>query len=121
MLSPYGTCDIAVNGEESVDAFKRALKSKDPYQLICMDIMLPGMDGQQALKEIRSIEEEEKARVKKSYRAIVIMMTALGDFENIMESFKNQCEAYIVKPIEEKKLIEKLRELELISNDTLHK
>lgn len=115
ILSPYGVCDIAVNGEESVDAFKRALKENEPYHLICMDIMMPGMDGQQALKEIRHIEEEQKVRERHD-TVIIIMVTVLEDFENIMESFKNQCEAYILKPIEEKKLLEKLRELGLISN-----
>ena len=115
ILSPYGECHFAGDGEKSVQAYTSALKDNKPYDLICMDIMMPGMDGKQALKEIRRIEIEHKVRERQD-TVIIIMVTALGDFENIMESFKNQCEAYIVKPIEEKKLIEKLWELGLISN-----
>ena len=53
ILSPYGQCDMVVDGNDAIKIFKLALKENDPYNLICMDIMMPKMDGQQALKEIR--------------------------------------------------------------------
>ncbi|MCA1987263.1 MAG: response regulator, partial [Desulfovibrio sp.] len=48
ILSPYGDCDVAVNGREAVEAFQNALNSAKPYDLVCMDIMMPEMDGQEA-------------------------------------------------------------------------
>jgi two-component system chemotaxis response regulator CheY len=49
-LSSYGDCHIAINGKEAVGAFKDSLKENQPYDLICMDIIMPEMSGQEALK-----------------------------------------------------------------------
>ena len=49
ILSQYGECDVAVDGMEAVDAFLMALEDGKPYDLICLDIMMPVMDGFQAL------------------------------------------------------------------------
>ena len=57
-LSVYGDCDVTVDGMEAIDAFMMALEEGDPYDLICLDVMMPIMDGYQALKNIRDIEKE---------------------------------------------------------------
>ena len=57
MLSPFSECEIAVNGKEAVDAFTQSLESGAPYDLICMDIMMPEMNGKEALKIIREKEK----------------------------------------------------------------
>ena len=46
ILAPYGDCDVAMNGKEGMKAFKMALNAGKPYNLICLDIMMPEMDGQ---------------------------------------------------------------------------
>jgi PAS domain-containing protein len=53
-VASYGECHIAVNGREAVAAFQAALKSGQRYNLVCVDIMMPEMDGQTALKQIRA-------------------------------------------------------------------
>ena len=58
ILSPYGECDIVVDGEEAVQAFRLAWEDEEPYDLICMDIMMPNVDGHESLKRIRLIEQE---------------------------------------------------------------
>ena len=58
-LSRYGECHIAVNGREAVEAFRMAADNGSPYDLICMDIMMPEMDGQEAVKQIRALEEAQ--------------------------------------------------------------
>lgn len=45
LLSDYGECDITVNGKEAVDAFMLSCLDEAPYQLICLDIMMPELDG----------------------------------------------------------------------------
>ncbi len=113
LLQPHGECHISVNGKEAVEAFRTALASGQPYNLVCLDIMMPEMDGQTALKHIREIEN--KSGIFSSDGAKVIMTTALDDKVNIMSAFREQCDLYLVKPIEKEKLRESLVSLHLIS------
>ena len=57
-LSRYGECDVTVDGMEAVDAFMMALEDGEPYDLACLDIMMPVMDGYQALVGIRNLEKD---------------------------------------------------------------
>ena len=111
-LSSYGDCDIAIDGKEAIEAFTWAMEEKAPYDLICMDIMMPNMDGHEALKAIRQIENEHGISGLDGVK--VIMVTALEDSKNVMGSFREGCEVYIVKPVEKKKLLAEVEKLGLI-------
>ncbi len=106
-LSPFGENNVAVDGKEAVEAFQLAAEENKPYDLVCLDIMMPEMDGQEVLRRIRGIEE--KAGSRGLDRSKVIMTTVLGDRKNIMEAFREQCDGYLVKPIEKKKLLKLLQ------------
>ena len=112
ILGPYGEAHAAANGQEAVNAFRLAVEEKQPYDLVCLDIMMPGMDGHAVLSEIRKIEESNNTAVGSTAR--VVMTSALGDPENVLAAFRNQCEGYLVKPIDKAKLLEQLRSLGLI-------
>jgi len=111
-LTPLGECDVAENGRQAIEAFQKALAEERPYDLVCLDIMMPGMDGQSVLREIRRLEEEYE--VTGLDGAKIIMTTALTDSKNIMEAFSEQCEAYLIKPIDKAKLMAQLEELGLL-------
>ncbi|MBN2591758.1 MAG: response regulator [Sedimentisphaerales bacterium] len=111
-LSDYGNCDIAVNGIEAVEAFRLSLDEFNPYDLIYLDIMMSRMDGSKALQEIRKIELERN--IEYSNYVKVIITTACEDSKNIIGSFREGCEAYLVKPIDRKKLIREMAKLGLI-------
>lgn len=115
-LSDYGECFVAVNGNEAVEAVKDALKEGQPYDLICLDIMMPEMDGRQALEKIRQLEQNRGIGGRDGIK--VIMTTALSDSRTIMGSFRTGCEAYIIKPIEKQKLLKELEELGLTQTQT---
>ncbi len=112
LLSPYGDVHIAVNGKEAVDVVSEAIVKKELYDLICLDVMMPEMDGHTALGEIRSLEEKDGIGVGQG--AKVIMTTALSDSQNVIGAFKEDCDAYMVKPVERAKLLRQLRKLMLI-------
>ncbi len=112
ILSPYGDCDIVVDGEEAAQAFRLAWEDKDPYSLICLDIMMPNVDGHQALKNIRGTEKELGIRGDSEVK--VIMVTALGDPRTVIGAYKEGATSFIVKPIEKQKLINEIRNLGLI-------
>jgi two-component system, chemotaxis family, chemotaxis protein CheY len=103
ILHPYGVCDVAVDGEEALTAFALAWEELKPYDLVCLDIMMPGTDGQETLREIRN--REDRMGINADEGVKVIMTTALDDRKNVMAAFRSQCDAYIVKPIERDKVI----------------
>ena len=111
-LSECGQCDIAVNGKEAVEVFKGALEENESYDLICLDIMMPEMNGQEVLKEIRQFEKQKEIYDLDGVK--VIMTSALDDSDNIKTAFREQCEGYLVKPIDKQKLIQKMESLDLI-------
>jgi two-component system chemotaxis response regulator CheY len=112
LLRYYGPVHIAVNGKEAVGAVTDALEASEPYDLICMDLMMPEMDGQEALEKIRQIETN--ARIAQVDRSKIVMTTALADEANVIKAVQHQCDYFLVKPIEKAKLLEELRELKLI-------
>lgn len=114
LLKKYGTCDIATNGARAVGAVKLSLEQNQLYDLICLDIMMPDMDGQQALKEIRALEEAD-GRVG----AKVLMTTSLQDKRNVITAFREQCDGYLIKPVKKTKLVEYLQRFDLDHVDDL--
>jgi len=111
-LSRYGVCHIAVNGKEAVDAFRSALEHGDRYDLICMDIMMPEMDGQTALREIRAIEEA--AGTFSTSGVKIIMVTALDNVKEVVKSFNSLCDAYVFKPVDTAQLLNHLKTMALV-------
>lgn len=108
----FDICHAAINGVEAVKAFENSLQKKEPYNLICLDVMMPEMDGQTALREIRQIESENGIGGNDMVK--VIMTTALDGPKDIMQAFmKGACEGYLTKPINLGKLEEYLKKLGL--------
>jgi two-component system, chemotaxis family, chemotaxis protein CheY len=116
ILSPYSEIHIAVNGKEAIEAFMAAWAEKSRYDLICLDIMMPEMDGQEVLKRIRTMEENENILPNTSVK--VIMTTCLKDKGNVFSAFNEQCDGYLVKPIDATKLFSYLKEFGLIKRWT---
>lgn len=112
ILSQYGEVTIAVNGEEAISAFKLSHQEKNLFDLVCLDIMLPLKDGQEVLKEMRQFEEEQG--ISRANWVKIIIITALGDPKNLMTAFRYQCDGYLVKPIDQRKLVEEMTILKVI-------
>jgi len=98
----YGECDITVDGMEGLDAYLMALDEDEPYDLICLDIMMPKVDGVKVLKTIREIERQRNIEGDKMVK--IIMTTALNDVDLVKNTFDSGCEVYATKPIDIKKL-----------------
>ena len=111
-LSKYGEVDMVVDGMEALDAYLMAIKENCPYDLICLDIMMPKVDGVKVLKAIR--DYEVKKGVLSEQRVKVIMTTALAETEYVKRAFDIGCEAYAAKPIDTNKMLEVMKKLGLI-------
>jgi len=110
LLEPYGDVDVVVDGEEAVEAFKMAWEESAPYEIVFMDIMMPKMDGHEALKRLREIERE--MGVKSADEVKVIMTSVLEDPKNVIEAYYGgSATNYLIKPIDREKLEDELERL----------
>lgn len=108
-LSPYGECDQVVDGLEAIHAYQIAMKENEPYDLICLDIMMPKVDGVKVLKAIRGLEIQNNIPIEN--RAKIIMTTALGETQYVQTAFDFGIEGFASKPIDLAKLVDMMEAL----------
>lgn len=114
MISRHAASDVVINGQEALDLFLQAQESNSPYDLILMDIMMPGTNGLQAVRSIR--EKEASMNIPLGLRVKIIMTTALDDPRNVMKAlYESDANSYLIKPIKLQKLESELRILKLIA------
>lgn len=111
MRGIFGECDIAVDGQEAVQAVELGLEQNEKYDLICLDIMMPNMDGHEALNRIRKLEDGAGFPVGRG--AKILITSALDDSKNILSAFRSQCDGYLVKPYTKEKLLEEVKKVGL--------
>ena len=111
-LSGHGECHVAVNGREAVEAWGSAYQRGHRYDLICMDIMMPEMDGREAVRQIRALEETHG--VSSNCGAKIIMTTAVNDIKEVMQCFGELCDAYLTKPVDLNQLLNQMTAYELV-------
>ena len=116
IMSQYGGCETAINGTEALEAFHLAHEEGEPYDLITMDILMPEMNGIEALKRLRAWEESHNIQIGKGVK--VIMLTADKASDSVLSSFNKGCEAYIVKPFNKENLTKSLSELGFVETGT---
>lgn len=111
-LSRYGECDIAVNGKEAVEACRVTGLDGPGYDLICMDILMPEMHGPEAVRQIRALERARD--ILSTSGAKIIMITAVEDMKEVIRSFQEFCDAYLVKPVDVGRLLDHLKTFGLL-------
>jgi two-component system, chemotaxis family, chemotaxis protein CheY len=112
VLSDFGAVTATTDGVGAIAETARALAEKQPYDLVCLDIMMPVLDGQRCLEVIRRLEDAMGTTTAK-----VAMISALDDKVNILGAFRNQADLYFPKPIDFAKILHELRKAQLIPND----
>ncbi|MGD1071865.1 MAG: response regulator [Bryobacteraceae bacterium] len=111
-LSRHGECHLALNGREAVEACRLALEQGQMYHLICMDIMMPEMDGREAVRQVRALEEAQG--IVSIARTKIIMTTAVDDLKQVIRCFEEFCDAYLMKPINLANLLRQMKRYRLI-------
>ncbi len=116
IVEPYGSSDLVADGAEAFELFKMALAEQQPYDLVLLDIMMPVMDGQEALKKMRALEAA--AGIEFEQGSKIIMVTAVDAPSEVKEAYEGgHCNDFIHKPINRAKLLTKLADHELIDKD----
>lgn len=96
--------DLATDGVEGVEAVRNNL-----YDVVLMDIQMPNMDGLEATRRIRAMDDSGMANV---YIVAITANALLGDRETCLSAGMND---YLPKPIDQKRL---LAALDLVRSDT---
>jgi two-component system chemotaxis response regulator CheY len=92
----YEVCGEAVNGQEAINMYEQ-LKP----DIVTMDITMPEMDGITALKAIR----------EKDPNAVVVMCTAMGQKNMVVEAVQSGAKDFIIKPFQPERVIQSLQKL----------
>ncbi|HBG05199.1 MAG: hypothetical protein A2075_08675 [Geobacteraceae bacterium GWC2_58_44] len=112
-LADHAEVETAANGLEAVERFRQGLAAQSPFDLVLLDIVMPEMDGQEALKLIRQAERENSVETER--KAVIIMTTALHSPENMVDAlWDGDCTDYLVKPIVRADLMAMLRRYRLL-------
>ena len=90
--------DEAADGVEALTKIR-----EDNPHIVLMDIMMPNMDGIECCRQIKGDPATRDAKV--------VMVTNKGEYQKVTESFKARCDDYIMKPIQESELREKIEEM----------
>jgi two-component system chemotaxis response regulator CheY len=109
----YGAVEMVDDGIAAVAAVAAALVRGQGFDLICLDIMMPGLDGRQTLTVIRRLEELLAAGRKPMS---IAMATALDDRDSIFRAFRDQADLYFVKPLDPKRMIADLAKLSVVAS-----
>lgn len=102
----------ARNGTEAVDLFRQALDQGRPFAAVIMDIMMPGVDGIEAVRRIRALEASARAEPCR-----VLMLSCLDDAEHQLTSqYEAGADGYLTKPVDLATLRRALANLDLPAN-----
>lgn len=109
IFEKFGPCQVVENGREAITAFKDAWKQAEPFDLLCLDVSMPEMDGTEVLFEIREAETALKVTREKPVK--VFMITSRRDKDTIITSIQAGCDDYIVKPFDPQLIWKKVEKL----------
>jgi two-component system chemotaxis response regulator CheY len=111
LLRGVANCDQASEGNSALTKYRQAQQSDEPYDLVILDIMMPGLSGLDTAKAIRSLEKEQKTWQQVN----IIMLTALNSANDAIASFcEAQAASYLVKPVSKDGLFKMLSQLGLL-------
>lgn len=105
MLAKVGTCDTATSGIAATECFVKAIADNQPYDLVTIDIELPDITGLDLLDRFCLLEKKNVIAPAKK-----IMVTAHSNVDYVVKA-RNQCHAFVVKPLRKATLLEKIEAL----------
>lgn len=110
-LKPYGTCVEAEHGAAGIQVFTNGLAQQQSFDLVCLDIQMPGLDGHATLRCLRAIEAGFGRLGRAGAR--ILMATTRDTPRDVLAAFREQAEGYLVKPINTAQLREQLESLDI--------
>lgn len=97
----FAKLDFAADGLESLKAIEDADSNDDPFGLVLCDINMPALNGIEFLKKVRETHP----------KLPIIMVTIESDSKTVMEAVALGASHYLLKPVTEEKLAQKLEKV----------
>ncbi len=111
-LVSIAKCDLVESGKNALIVIKDAIQKNDHYDLICLDLMMPEMDGFEVLKEIRRIEIELGVQPAKNTK--IMITSELKDGDSVSKTIQLGCNGYLSKPYNKQNLKLQLEKMKLL-------
>ena len=99
MLTMWG-CKVSVvaSGEKAIVEAKRAGDSNEPYKLVLLDYLMPGMDGFEVAEKLK--------KIGCNHRPKLVMLTSVGRADDMKRCRELGIESYLLKPVKKGELLE---------------
>ena len=107
MMNKFADCSFSETGEGGLRSFSESLSSGNYFDIVLLDISLPDVNGKMVLKRIHELEQEQAVPVENKTK--VVMVTASSSEEDLFGSIQNRCDDYLLKPVTEEILKDKLK------------
>jgi len=102
MIEGFGCrIEAASCGAKGIEMLRNAQRANDPYQVVLLDMQMPGMDGEQTAREIKSNPLTRDAQI--------IVLTSMGQRGDAARLESLGCSAYLLKPVKQQMLYDALR------------
>lgn len=108
-MTHMGTCVAVDSAKKALAEIDKAKAEKQPFDVITLDVSMPGMGGQELLEYIRKKEVQDK--IPKKDRVKILMITARMNMGTINACIKRGCNGYLTKPVSHVQLVQSLSNL----------
>jgi two-component system chemotaxis response regulator CheY len=118
-MRPWGGSDTVHTGVDTVTAFTAGHLAGRPYDLVFLDIGMPDIDGHALLCALRGVESAMVAHRRVTGPPVrhtpIVMATSRERLQDVATAFRNQCDGYLVKPVDAGRLQELLTGLGIVA------
>ena len=108
-MGHMGTCVAVSSSKEAMAELDKAKAQDQPYDLITLDVAMPGIGGQELLEQIRKKEVQDK--IPKTDRIKILMITSRMNVGTINACIRRGCNGYLTKPVSKAQLIQGLSQM----------
>lgn len=100
LLLPLGPSRLACSGEDAVERVRQSIESGEAFDLILMDVIMPGLGGLKAVSEIVGLYNEHRVPLEK--RPKIVMLSAVDERETQIDAlYACGADVYLTKPLDE--------------------
>ena len=112
LMEEFGTCVSVESGCDALRSVGESLRNKEPFDLICLDVGMEDISGDEVMFRIRELEQRYSDPIYQPH-AKVIMVTANCERDTVVNCITAGCDDYLVKPVDIRKLVSSIEKLGL--------